>query len=307
MNAPHPGPSFLPPPPGPAPAPPQQALQPPLPPIFGPPPAAAPATPPPAATAPSSAVRRAVVLSVVAAAVAGGLAGYAGAQLDPGRPATVSVLPRVGGAAPALAPTGGIADVAAAVLPGVVSVEVRGQGATGTGSGFVLDDQGHVLTNAHVVSRGGTVQLAFSDGRRVPATVVGSDPTTDIAVLRVAQGSTPAPLHLADTGTLRVGDSVLAIGSPLGLSGTVTAGIVSAVNRPVELGSADQRQTAVQTDASINPGNSGGPLIDAAGRVVGVNTSIATLGGGAGGNIGIGFAIPVDRAVAAAERIIARS
>jgi S1-C subfamily serine protease len=188
------------------------------------------------------------------------------------------------------------------VLPGVVSVQVGGGGGRGSsGSGFVIDDRGHVVTNNHVVSRGGTITLVASDGRRHTATLVGRDPTTDVAVLRVA-GSGLRPLPLAPTGQTRVGESVLAVGSPLGLSGTVTAGIVSALDRPVRLGGGS-RQPAVQTDASINPGNSGGPLVNARGEVVGVNTAIATLEGG--GNIGIGFAIPIDRAARVAERLIA--
>ncbi|WP_232665940.1 S1C family serine protease [Pseudonocardia sp. TRM90224] len=293
----HPGPAFLPPPPGPA-----------------TPPRGLPALPPPAGPPPVPGgrpqARRVLALSVAAAVVVGGVAGFAGTQLaDPPTRSPVS-LPRAAGAAPALAGqpgAAGIADVAAVVLPGVVSIEVRGPGGTAGGSGFVLDEDGHVLTNAHVVGRGGTVQVGFADGRRAAATVVGTDPGTDVAVLRVQGGAGPAPLPLAEGGTLRVGDQVLAVGSPLGLSGTVTAGIVSAVDRQIRLGSDGQRQSAVQTDASINPGNSGGPLVDSAGRVVGVNTSIATLGSGAGGNIGIGFAIPVDRAVAAAEALIGRA
>jgi putative serine protease PepD len=185
----------------------------------------------------------------------------------------------------AAAPGAGLADVAAGVLPSVVSIEVRGTRGSGTGSGFVLDDRGHVLTNAHVVSGSRQVQVAFADGRRSAAEVVGTDTATDIAALGVS----------AD---LRVGEAVLAVGSPLGLSGTVTSGIVSAVDREPRRGAA-----TIQTDAPINPGNSGGPLLDAAGRVVGINTSIASLGSG---NIGIGFAVPIDRAAAVAEGLLAR-
>jgi putative serine protease PepD len=194
--------------------------------------------------------------------------------------------------------------VAAAVLPSVVSVEVRRAGGTGTGSGFVLDALGHVVTNAHVVNGSRQVQLTLWDGSRVAAETVGSDPASDIAVLRMTGAPVPPPLPLARSADLRVGDTVLAVGSPLGLSGSVTAGIVSAVDRDAELGASRVPQPAVQTDASINPGNSGGPLVDTAGRVVGVNTAIATVGPRAG-SIGIGFAIPVDRAVEVAERLIA--
>jgi putative serine protease PepD len=183
------------------------------------------------------------------------------------------------------------------VLPSVVSVETR----RGSGSGFVIDGSGHVLTNAHVVGRGTTATVVLNDGRRLGATVVGEDEDEDLAVLRVGDASGLTPARLGRSSELAVGDQVLAIGSPLGLSGTVTAGIVSALDREVGLGGSSRR-TAVQTDASINPGNSGGPLVNARGEVVGVNTAIATSRGG--GNIGIGFAIPIDRAAPIAESII---
>ncbi len=211
-----------------------------------------------------------------------------------------TVLPRA--AAPAR-PAGSLAEVAQRVLPSVVSVQVRSGSRGGTGSGFVLDGTGHVLTNAHVVAGATEVRVVDSTGRTRTAELVGVDESTDLAVLR-ADGGLP-PVALGRSADLAVGDPVLAVGSPLGLSGTVTAGIVSATDRPVRFGDG-RRSTAIQTDASINPGNSGGPLVDAAGRVVGVNTQIATLGQGSG-NIGIGFAIPIDRAAAVAERLITRS
>jgi putative serine protease PepD len=191
---------------------------------------------------------------------------------------------------------------AARALPGVVSVQVRTGSGGASGSGFVFDDRGHIVTNHHVVADGGAVSIVGADGRRLTADIVGSDPASDIAVLRVASGGL-SPLAAADPRTTRVGEQVLALGSPLGLSGTVTAGIVSALDRQVRLGGAD-RQTAVQTDASINPGNSGGPLVNARGEVVGVNTAIATLDGS--GSIGIGFAVPIERARQVATTIIGR-
>ncbi|TQM11453.1 putative serine protease PepD [Pseudonocardia kunmingensis] len=247
---------------------------------------------------------------LVAALLAGALGGAVTTGLanpaitgSPGygaRPA--AALPRAADPAPALPLAGGIADVAAAVLPSVVSVEVRRAGDTGTGSGFVLDDLGHVVTNAHVVSGARDVRLTLSDGRQMSARTVGADADNDIAVLRIS-GPTPPPLPLAHSADLRVGDTVMAVGSPLGLAGSVTAGIVSAVDRAAEFGSRGRPQRAVQTDASINPGNSGGPLVDMTGSVVGMNTAIATIGGPPG-NIGIGFAIPVDQVVEVTHGLI---
>ena len=209
-------------------------------------------------------------------------------------------------AAVAAAPPAGVPSdlvaAAARALPGVVSVQVRTGSGGASGSGFVFDDRGHIVTNNHVVS-GGSVSVVGSDGRRLTAEVVGTDPDNDIAVLRITPSSALQPLEPADPAATRVGEPVLAVGSPLGLSGTVTAGIVSALDREVRLGGT-VRQTAVQTDASINPGNSGGPLVNARGEVVGVNTAIATLEGG--GSIGIGFAVPIDRAQQVAATLIGR-
>jgi putative serine protease PepD len=150
------------------------------------------------------------------------------------------------------------------VLPSVVSVEVG----RGTGSGFIVDAAGHIVTNAHVVAgASGDVRVVLDDGRRLSAEVVGSDESYDLAVLAVRNASGLTPATLGRSADVRVGDQVLAVGSPLGLSGTVTAGIVSALDREVRLGG--RRQTALQTDASINPGNSGGPLVNARGEVIG--------------------------------------
>ena len=213
-------------------------------------------------------------------------------------------------AAPAVPPAAGVpADLvgaAARALPGVVSVQVRTGSGGGSGSGFVFDDRGHIVTNNHVVAaagRNGSVSVVGSDGRRITAEVVGTDPNSDIAVLRVTPSAALRPLDLADLSATRVGEPVLAVGSPLGLSGTVTAGIISALDRQVTLGGT-VRRAAVQTDASINPGNSGGPLVNASGQVVGVNTAIATLEGG--GSIGIGFAVPIDQAQRVATNLIGR-
>ncbi len=183
------------------------------------------------------------------------------------------------------------------IVPSVVQV-IAGRA---SGSGFVIDGQGRVMTNYHVIEGQQAVTLRLSTGREAPARVIGSDPAADIAVLEIP-GAAPAAAPLGTGVPLRTGESVLAVGSPLGLSGTVTAGIVSAV---------DRQQTTVgaggmiQTDASINPGNSGGPLVNLDGQVVGVNTAIATYGGRESGNIGIGFSVPIDRAMAVAGRILA--
>jgi putative serine protease PepD len=195
-----------------------------------------------------------------------------------------------------------LAAIAAKVLPSVVSVQVTTSwGRRATGSGFVLDRKGHLVTNAHVVSGAATVRVLFTTGRSVPAAIVGRSITDDIAVLKATVPKSIPPLRIGQTTAIRVGDAVLAVGSPLGLAGTVTAGIVSAVGRRVEVGG--KRSKAIQTDASINPGNSGGPLVGRTGEVIGVNTSIATISGG-GGNIGIGFAIPPNRIRWATERIL---
>ncbi|MCX4473979.1 trypsin-like peptidase domain-containing protein [Micromonospora sp. NBC_01655] len=190
-------------------------------------------------------------------------------------------------------------------VPGVVSVLVGGgSGAGATGSGFAIDDQQHLITNDHILAKGGggAVTVELPDGRRFPAEVVGREPGSDLAVLRVPPDAGLAPLPLAKPGATRVGEPVLAVGSPLGLAGTVTAGIVSALDRQVRLGT--NRHRAVQTDASINPGNSGGPLVNARGEVVGVNTAIATIDGS--GSIGIGFAIPIDQVQQTADTIIGK-
>ncbi len=248
-------------------------------------------------------IGRVIATGVALSVLAGGLAGaVTGGAFDDQATARAPIeLPQA--PPPARGSGTTIADAAAAVLPGVVSVRA-GQA---TGSGFAIDRDGHVVTNAHVVSGTRDVRLALADGSTVTADVIGVDEDNDLAVLEASDPSRLRPLTLGRSSALRVGDPVLAIGSPLGLEGTVTAGIVSAVNRQAEFGDNGNRQTAIQTDAAINPGNSGGPLVNASGEVVGVNTAIATLGrsrSGTSGNIGIGFAIPVDRMTTIVERLI---
>ncbi|MEU8801622.1 trypsin-like peptidase domain-containing protein [Spirillospora sp. NPDC048819] len=244
---------------------------------------------------------RAVVAAVLAALLAGGLAGAVAGRVTAGGPLTSLAESTAG---PVNAGSGDLSDVAARVQASVVSIEVEAGNARGTGSGFVIDRQGHVLTNAHVVEDGGRVTVVLADRSRVAARVVGSDSALDLAVVAIPAGRSPEPLTFGRFADVRVGDPVIALGSPLGLQGTVTGGIVSALNRQVRLGEGGAG-TAVQTDASINPGNSGGPLVNARGEVIGVNTAIATLmRGGGGGSIGIGFAIPADRARAGARRLL---
>ncbi len=224
------------------------------------------------------------------------------------------------------------AAIAAKVLPSVVSINVTNpsSGAADTGSGIILRPDGYILTNDHVVaaaSNGGQVSVTFNDGSTSRARLVGTDSLDDLAVIKVAKNGLTAAV-LGNSSQIRVGDPVLAVGSPLGLTGTVTSGIVSALNRPVQTqeqpqqlnpfglgngsGSTPSSQPtvieAIQTDAAINPGNSGGALVDADGQVIGVNSAIASLGsdllGSQSGNIGVGFAIPIDQArVIAAELI----
>ena len=174
----------------------------------------------------------------------------------------------------------------------VVSVQANG----GSGTGFLIDRDGTIVTNAHVVGSASQVKVRFDDDASpVDARVVGSDPSSDLAVLDVGAGAAKGvtPLALAESGTVEVGDAAIAIGFPLGLDRTATAGIVSGLEREIEAPNGFRIDKVIQTDAPINPGNSGGPLLDARGRVIGVNSQIATAGAG-GGNVGIGFAIPSD-------------
>jgi putative serine protease PepD len=269
---------------------------------------------PAASGAPHPRPRRVAVIATAAVLLlaTAGASGLGGAALalhldDSGTAVTAS--PVVAGNP--TTPTSGLAGVAAAVLPSVVSITVQGQGTSGEGSGVVLRSDGTVLTNNHVVeaaANGGTIRLTFSDGRTAPASVVGRSPGDDLAVVRAQGVSGLTPATLGQSSALHVGDTVLALGSPLGLDGSVTSGIVSALDRTITLGRRAATATvvpAIQTDAAINPGNSGGPLVDARGRVVGITTAIATTGGQQAGSIGLGFAIPVDSAKRIADSLAA--
>lgn len=256
------------------------------------------------------------------ALVVGLLGGLAGAALQDeltSRPGTndagLSGV-RTQSAAPLEADNGSISAVAQALLPSTVQIvaEFDGQAGGATGSGFVLDREGHVVTNNHVVASAaaddGPIVVIDSEGERHEASVVGRSPVYDLAVLAVEDGAGLEPAALGASQVLRVGDPVVAFGAPLGLSQTVTSGIVSALNRPVTTsGESDDESSyinAVQTDAAINPGNSGGPLVNLAGEVVGVNSAIATNGGASGeaGNIGVGFAIPIEQVRTTVDQIL---
>ena len=202
-----------------------------------------------------------------------------------------------------------IADIAAAVQPAVVQINIEGSDGEGNGSGFVISNDGYILTNHHVAGvagENGTLEVMFADGSTATGKLVGSNAGYDVAVVKVERtGLAAVPLGTSEG--LRVGETVVALGSPLGLQGTVTAGIVSALDRPVTAGGQGDTSfiNAIQTDAAINPGNSGGPLVNAAGEVIGINSAIATLGMmGQAGNIGLGFAIPIDTAQRIAEEIM---
>ncbi|MDR8413388.1 trypsin-like peptidase domain-containing protein [Nonomuraea sp. 3-1Str] len=282
----------------------------------------APPPPPPAPARPGISTRQKAIagLALAAMALGGGAAGAAVATAM--QPDTVAAT-----AAPApasfkqAASTLTVSDVAAKLQPSVVMI----QGSTGEGSGVVLSADGLVLTNNHVVvgaGQGGQMSVKFSDGKTAKASVVGTDPTSDLAVIRAEGVSGLTPAQLGDSDQVRVGSPVLAIGSPLGLQGSVTAGIISALDRTLTVGGEQEQQGppgwgqpggqsaetttiggAIQTDAAINPGNSGGALVDAAGQVVGINTAIAT-NGGSSGSIGVGFAIPINTAKQVADQLV---
>jgi putative serine protease PepD len=203
--------------------------------------------------------------------------------------------------------------IASLVTPSVVSIKVTTASGGGTGSGSVYKTSAtssYIVTNNHVVAdgaTGGTITIELTNGDQYKATIVGRDANYDLAVIKVNVGNLPV-ISLGDSSQVSVGDPVLAIGSPLGLANTVTQGIVSSLNRPVTTGTSDAQSyvDAIQTDAAINPGNSGGALVDAQGRIIGVNSAIATLSsGGTSGNIGLGFSIPINEAKRIIDEIIA--
>jgi len=200
----------------------------------------------------------------------------------------------------------GLAAVAAKVSPSIVTVLVDGRQESSLGSGVVLAADGLVLTNNHVIASGGTVSVRLPDGRTVPASVVAADSTHDLALVQASglSGLTPATFAAGDS--VAVGDTVLAFGAPLGLEGTVTSGIVSALDREIDTG-AEKLTGLLQTDAAINEGNSGGALVDASGAVVGINVAIATASDQSTGSVGVGFAIPAGTVTRVVEQLEARA
>ncbi len=198
--------------------------------------------------------------------------------------------------------------IAEKVRPAVVAIQVRGEQMSGAGSGVIIDDEGRILTNDHVVGRADDLQITLMDGRLYRAELLGTDPTTDLAVVQIK--NPPEDLQPADIGRsagLTVGEPVMAVGNPLGLDSTVTTGIISALERPVVASGKDGSNAtitnAIQVDAAINPGNSGGPLFNSAGQVIGINSSIATTSASAG-SVGLGFAIPIDLARQIATQLV---
>jgi len=271
--------------------------------------------------------RRSVLPLVAAVALVVGLVGGAlggvavekwnDANQEPGRTSSGLAGVDTVAKAPLPADNGSIASVAKKLLPSTVQIVADYEGTDGgaTGSGFYLDKQGHVVTNNHVVQdaaeKNGTITVIDHEGHRYKATVVGRSKVYDLAVLYLKNAPDVTPASLGSSTNLQIGEGVVAFGSPLGLSSTVTSGIVSALDRPVTTGSDGKDLSsyinAVQTDAAINPGNSGGPLVDMRGQVVGVNSAIATTGGSIGGesgNIGVGFAIPIEQVKVTADQIL---
>ncbi|HYH30529.1 MAG TPA: trypsin-like peptidase domain-containing protein [Pseudonocardia sp.] len=253
-----------------------------------------------------------IALGLVAMLLSGVIGGVVGTTLvQGGRSGSIGALgeplPDIDESA---TPTTPVEAVAARVLPSVVQLRVEGPATTGEGSAMVLSPDGLLLTNNHVVeaaAQAGTVTAVFHDGTTAPALIVGRDPSSDLAVIRAQNVTGLVPVELGNSDSVRVGQQVVAFGAPLGLGGTVTTGIISAVDRAVNVGEETGANTptvlnALQTDAAINPGNSGGPLVDMQGRVIGINSAIATTGA-QGGSIGVGFSIPVNQARRVAEEL----
>jgi putative serine protease PepD len=286
-------------------------------PAFGPGPGGQPTAALPAAAPsgprPRSGLGTIAAVGLVTALLGGGIGGYVGYESarSTGTSGSTGVLAEpLPPADPDATPLSPVEAVAARVLPAVVQLQVEGPRTAGEGSGIVLSADGLLLTNNHVVeaaASGGRVVALFQNGTSAPAQIVGRDPSSDLAVLRAQGVSGLTPVTIGNSDSLRVGQQVVAFGAPLGLGGTVTTGIISALNRAVSVGQESGASeatvlSAVQTDAAINPGNSGGPLVDMQGALVGINSAIATTGA-QGGSIGVGFAVPINQAKRVAEEL----
>ncbi len=259
----------------------------------------------------------ALVTALLAGAGAGYVAGSAGGDNSGNHAAPENALENPSVSNPEKAPEGSVEQVAASVLPAVVSIEIATASGGAEGSGSIISSDGYVLTNHHVIADAGSnlaaIQVTLNDGTRHPAKFVASDVNTDIGVLKIEGVDNLPVMQFGDSNDLRVGQQVVAVGSPLGLSATVTSGIVSALNRPVRAaqgGGESSLMDGIQTDAAINPGNSGGPLVDMNGNLIGMNSVIASLSTGGfggqsqGGSIGLGFAIPSNFAKRVADQLI---
>jgi putative serine protease PepD len=245
-------------------------------------------------------------VAVLALIAGGGTAGGLVAEHYAGRASATAASAATAATAVAVTESDSLAPVAAKVSPSIVTVLIDGANESALGSGVVLRADGLILTNNHVISSGGTVSVRLADGRTVPARVVAADTTHDLALVQATgvSGLTPATFGADDS--VAVGDTVLAFGAPLGLEGTVTSGIVSALDRAV--GTGTERLTGLlQTDAPINEGNSGGALVDTSGDVIGINVAIATAGDQSTGNVGVGFAIPAGTVTAVVRQLEAQA
>jgi putative serine protease PepD len=253
-------------------------------------------------------------LVLLVGGVAGGVGGYVGQELGrSSQPVSNALDAPKPAQQTSNAPAGSVEQVAQKVLPTVVQLQVSSRSGSGEGSGIVISSDGMILTNNHVVegaAQGGDIKVKFQDGKSAAVSVVGRDPSSDLAVVKAQNVSGLPTAELGSSGDLRIGQSVVAIGSPFDLSGTVTSGIVSSLNRPVRAGGDQGSQAtvlnAIQTDAAINPGNSGGPLVNMQGQVVGINSAIYSPNSSQssqGGSVGIGFAIPIDQARRTAKEL----
>ena len=250
-----------------------------------------------------------IVISLVFGGTAGGALGYLAADFSNGVSNSTSQVSETSKPVAITPATETVSQIVQNVKPSVVSIKAEGSSGSGTGSGFIYREDGYIVTNNHVAApaiNGGKLTVYLEDKTSFEAKLVGRNASYDLAVLKI-DATGLKPVNIGDSNAINVGDLTVAFGSPLGLSGTVTSGIVSALNRPVTAGGADDQSfiSAIQTDAAINPGNSGGPLVNGQGQVIGVNSAIATLGSGTqSGSIGLGFAIPINQAQRIVTEII---